>query len=266
MPYNAIGVIIMENSINEKRTSLVIKSNDLITKSRFTLNAQQQKIILYLISQINQKDKDFNLYEFNIKEFCRVCGIKCEGGSTYQFLKEQIKVLSDKSLWIELEDGRETLVRWIEKPYIDKKNGIIKIKLDRDMKPYLLELKKNFTKYELVYTLNFKSKYAIRLYELIKSRHYRELYRYSFTMEIEEFKTRIGADNKYDRFNNFHIRALKPAIDEINQYSDKHIEYDLIYKGRKVVEIDFTITTQDIQTRLNNALLLETKENKSDEQ
>lgn len=247
-----------KRELENKRLSCVVKSNELITNSRFNLSTQQQKIILYLISQINYSDKEFKLYEFDIKDFCEICSIDiC--GRTYNELKEHIKALRDKSIWIELENGKETLISWIEKPYIDKKNGKIQIRLDEDMKPYLLELKSNFTKYELVYTLNFKSKYAIRLYEYIKSKHYRELYRYDFTIDVEELKKRMGAEN-YTRFTNFHDRALKPAIAEINAYSDKHIEYDFIYKGRKIIEIDFSITSQDILSRTKNTILLDEKD------
>ena len=42
----------------------VNKSNDLIQRSRFNLSLQEQKIILYLISQITPYDHDFKLYEF----------------------------------------------------------------------------------------------------------------------------------------------------------------------------------------------------------
>ena len=46
------------------------------------------------------------------------------------------------------------------------------VKLDNDMRPYLLNLKANYTSYELVYTLHFKSKYSIRLYEIVRSFQY----------------------------------------------------------------------------------------------
>ncbi|MDY4786917.1 MAG: RepB family plasmid replication initiator protein, partial [Bacteroidaceae bacterium] len=50
----------------EIRHPTVVKANDLIQKSRFSLSVQQQKIVLYLISQISQFDTDFKLYEFSI--------------------------------------------------------------------------------------------------------------------------------------------------------------------------------------------------------
>ena len=54
------------------RNRTVTKANELIQKSRFSLSLQQQKIMLYLISQISPYDEEFKLYTFSITEFCKV--------------------------------------------------------------------------------------------------------------------------------------------------------------------------------------------------
>ena len=134
----------------ELRHNTVVKANELIQKSRFSLSLQQQKVVLYLISQIAPQDEDFKLYEFSIVEFCKVCGIDYSNGKNYADLKEAVKEIADKSIWVKLDNGKETLLRWIEKPYLDEHSGTIQIKLDKDMKPFLLQLKENFTQYELL--------------------------------------------------------------------------------------------------------------------
>lgn len=226
------------------RQQSVVKANELIQKSRFSLSLQQQKIVLYLISQIHPEDEDFKLYEFDIVDFCKVCGIDYESGRNYESLKDQLKKISDKSLWVTLPNGQETLLRWIEKPYIDPGKGKIAIKLDKDMKPYLLQLKKNFTQYELIYTLHFKSKYTIRLYELIKSIHFHELEVYTRRYRLEELRKLLDAE-KYERYQNFKQRVLEPSIKEINEYSDKLVEYRPITEGRKVVGIFFAMRSKN---------------------
>ena len=232
-----------KQSLIDKRNNVVVKANDLIQKSRFDLSTQQQKVVLYLISQIMPSDEDFKLYEFNITDFCKVCGIDSHSGKNYADLKSAIKEIADKSLWVTLDDGKETLLRWIEKPYIDKKSGIISIKLDKDMKPFLLQLKENYTQYQLLWTLKFKSKYSIRLYELIKSIHYNELKEYSRTYELTDLKRLLNAEN-YKTFQHFKDRVLLPAIDEINKTSDKIINYEFIKSGRTISDIKLNIKTK----------------------
>lgn len=241
----------MNNKQNylEIRKNIVVKANELIQKSCFSLSLQQQKIILYLISQITPYDEDFKVYKFNIIEFCKVCGIDFDSGKNYSNLKAAIKEIADKSVWVKLENGKQTLIRWIEKPYIDDNSGIIQIKLDSDMKPYLLQLKENFTKYELLWTLNFKSKYTIRLYELIKSIHFHELNIYQQEFDLNELKRMLGAET-YKTYQTFKVRALEPSIEEINKYSDKNISYSAIKDGRAVSKIRLTISTKNTLDRL----------------
>lgn len=232
--------------IRKERDACVRKANQLIQESRFNLSTQQQKIVLYLISKITPFDNDFEEYEFTITDFCKICGITLSG-TNYTDLKEQIKKIADKSLWVEISPGNETLLRWIEKPYIDTQSGIIRIRLDRDMKPFLLRLKQNYTQYELIWTLHFKSKYSIRLYELIKSIHFRENETYIRRFELEELRRLLGADT-YTRYKDFRVYALQPAVDEINEYSDKNISWKPIKDGRAVAYIEFTVSTKgDIQ-------------------
>lgn len=233
-----------ENKYLELRSKTVTKANDLIQKSRFNLSLQQQKIVLYLISQITPFDEDFKLYEFSIAEFCRVCGIDDNNGKIYQDLKTAIKEIADKSLWVEIAEKRETLVRWIEKPYIDAGSGIIRIRLDSDMKPFLLQLKQNFTSYELLWTLHFKSKYTIRLYELVKSIHFHELENYKRRYRVDELKKLLGGE-RYKEYRDFKRRVLTPSIKEINQYSDKTVVFEEVRRGRKVIEVEFRVSSKD---------------------
>ena len=238
-----------KSTVSDLRLRTVVKANELIQRSRFSLSLQQQKIVLYLISQIMPYDEDFKTYEFSIPEFCRVCGIDETSGKNYQDLKTAIKEIADKSVWIETEDGRETLVRWISKPYINKKSGTIQICLDSDMKPYLLQLKKNFTQYELLWTLNFKSKYSTRLYELIKSIHFHELENYERIFSLDDLRRMLGAE-KYKTYQTFKTRVLNPAVEEINAFSDKNVSYEPIKNGRAVAKIRLSIGTKETIERL----------------
>ena len=228
----------------ELRNKTVTKSNDLIQKSRFSLSLLQQKIILCLISQITPYDNEFKLYEFSVIDFCKACGIDCENGKNYRDLKLAIKELADKSLWIKINEDEETLLRWIEKPYVNKSGGTVKVRLDRDMMPFLLQLKQNFTQYEIIWTLHFKSKYSIRLYELVKSIHYHELEFYRKRFTVDELKSLLDGE-KYKEYRDFKRRVLAISIDEVNRYSDKTVSFEEVKRGKKVVAVEFTISSKD---------------------
>jgi len=235
----------------------VVKHNNLIQRSRYELSTQEQKIILYLITKIRPEDPEFDLYEFNIKDFCEVCGINSTSGGNYALLKEIIKRLTDKSIWIKLDNGDETVVRWIERPYINRKSGTIKIKLDELMRPYLLQLKEHFTAYSLYYTLAMKSKYSIRIYELLKS--YENLSECIF--EIEELKKHLSAE-KYKIYKDFRVKVLDIAIREINDFSDIIVTYTIEKKRQKADKIYFNIKSKkNVKDRLETFKKIEKRIN-----
>ena len=229
-----------DHELSQLRDYKVIKSNDLIQKSRFDLGTQEQKIVLYLISKIRPEDTELHEYEFSIVEFCKICGIDYANGKNYDNIKKTIKTLNDKSIWVTLNDGGETTMRWIERPYINKNSGVIKIKLDELMKPYLLQMQERFTQYELLYTLPMKSQYAIRLYEILKSYEWKK----SVEMDLENLKRMMKAEH-YTRFYDFKKKVIEIAMREIDDYTDLKVEYTLKKKGKQFTSIVFQIGTKE---------------------
>lgn len=231
-----------KTKISTLRDYKVVKSNDLIQKSRFELSLQEQKIILFLISKIKPNDKEFEEYEFSIREFCRLCGIDYDNGKNYKNVKDAIKKLSDKSLWVTLDTGKEVLLRWVTGASVDEKSGMIKLCLHNFMKPYLLELQSRFTQYGLVYILGMKSQYAVRLYELLKSYEYRG----RWLVEVDKLKKLLSAEN-YGRYVDFKRFVLEIALREISELSDIHVDYEAIKSGRRYVKIEFKVRVKESQ-------------------
>lgn len=222
--------------MEEERKQIIKKSNSMIQKSKGKLSLQEQKIILYTISKIKKTDDVFEEYEFDLKNFCRVCGIE-EHGQNYQNLKESIENLSNKSFWIQ-QGNEKILCHWVNKAWINEQETTIRIRLDDTLKPYLLQLKSNFTIYELENVLCMKSKYSVRLYEILKS--YLNLKEYE--IDIKELKELLGIEKKqYSVYKDFRVRVIDKAIEEINRYTDININYKAIRKNRKIERLYFSI-------------------------
>lgn len=244
-----------KNEITEAQNYRVVKSNDLIQKSRFSLSLQEQKIILYLISKIKPEDMELYEHSFDIRDFCHVCGLDYDNGKNYKNIKDTLKTLRDKSIWVEIEKGTETTLAWISSVSITKKSGIVKIKLDDMMKPYLIQLQEKFTQFELLYTLAMKSQYSVRLYEILKSYEYR----HSHVFTIDELKIRLSAEN-YNRFHDFQRKVIDISMREINELSDLNVVCTLIKEGRSYTKIKFSIKLKkDIGERLKTWHQIELK-------
>lgn len=223
-----------------ERGQLVLKSNALIQKTRYSLSLQEQKIILYIISKLEPNDEEFKHYEFDLKKLCELCDIEYNGKNYLNF-KESIKNLSDKSFWY--NDGKkESLCRWVEKVIIDITNPTkIYIRLDEDLKPYLLQLKNNYTIYELENTLMMTSKYSIRLYELLKSYSYKG----KWEISVNELKNILNIGDKYNEYKDFRKRILNKSIEEINSYTDLNVILKPIRTNRIITDLHFAISKKN---------------------
>lgn len=217
------------------RNNKVVKANTLIQQSRHHLSVQQQKVLLFIISHLKPDQKEFEWQTFDIAEFCRVCGIVA-AGDNYKDLKNAILGLKNKGFWITVDDDDIT-VSWVAKAKITPKQGQIKIMLDNDMKPFLLELKARFTAFDLKYTLAMRSKYSVRLYELLKS--YANQHSI-VTFDLPRFKVLIGAD--YELWYDIKRFVLETATSEINEVSDINVSWRGLKKGRSFVGIEFIIS------------------------
>lgn len=241
------------------RDSVVRQSNSFILNKRFKkfkLSLQQQKIMFFLTSRIQPYDEDFKEYTFKTVDFCRVCGLDSVGGHSYETIKDSIQALADKSVWVKKNDDEkddtEILLRFIEKAEVSKDNGTIKVVISDDMKPYLLQLRKNYTSFELLYTLRFKRKASPRLYEILKSRHYDKLKPYLYEITVEQLRELLDADDKgtYKEYRYFNKMVIKPAVKEINEQTDITVTYTPKRNGKNIESLIFTIETKPPIERL----------------
>lgn len=233
-----------EYKTSESREYLVVKHNAIIQKNKYqvaknagnSLSLLEQKVLLYVISRIKPDDTELKEQIFDIAEFCRVCGIQ-PGGENYPYLKDVIAKLKSRVMWLVAEDS-ETTVSWIDKATIYKKSGKVKIRLDEDLKPYLLMLSKNYTAFPLHNIIKMKTKYGIMLYELLKS--VANLGKY-IEFSVDEIKEHLDCVN-YDNFANFKRRVLLPALADVNTYTELKVEVDYKKTGRVNTHLLFTIS------------------------
>lgn len=236
--------------IEERKGYLVVKANELIRKSRFELSLPEQKTIAFICSMIkpvDEKENSFQMeYDFSIRDYCKVCGLDYDNGNNYADIKAILKKLSDRSMW--LDDGNgEVTVRWLAKARVNKRSGLAKIEIDRDLAPYLFDLGERFTQYQLYNILAMKSAFSVRMYELMKS--------YSFqkgkTFDLDELKHILMVENvkSYNNYKDFRIYVLEKAQSEINELTDINIYIEPIYKGRKVARVKFRVEEKKVFER-----------------
>lgn len=242
--------------LQDDRINLVVKSNSLIQKTRYELSLQEQKLILFVISKIKPEDEDFMEYKIPLKTICEVCGIGVNG-QNYKNFMDSIEKLSDKKFRLKTNEV-DAVVRWIETPALEKRTKTLKVRINPYLRPYLLQLHENFTQYELGCVLAMKSKYSIRLYELLKSyAEYGE-----FEIDLDELKDKLQTA-EYPNYKNFRVKVLEKAMSEINEYTDLIVSFEPIRYSRVIGRIRFSIkrksSVAQVSTRVHRNAILDSK-------
>ncbi|MEA3451932.1 MAG: replication initiation protein [Bacteroidota bacterium] len=210
------------------------KSYGLIN-SRYSLSATQSKIVLSVLSLIRPTDKDFKEYIIPVSEFSFLTD-----QNNHQRLRAECKKLMRQVLDISQEDGGWLLTHWFSKVQYRKEDEAIVFRIEKDLMPYLLQMKDNFSSIYLIQVMKLSSEYAIRIYEMCNQ--YRKIG--NRTVELEELHTLFQVPKSYKIYNNFKQKVLEVAKKEINDKTDLTIEFVEIKAGRKVTDIQFLIKSK----------------------
>lgn len=213
---------------------LVTKANTLIT-ANYDLSLQEQKLILTLASMVQPTDEEFKEYEFKIKDFMELLGIETQ--TKYTEIPKITKELMKKVF--EIKEGKDIIqLSWLSSARYKTGEGLVILKFDSSLKPYMLQLKELYTSYKLENILSLKSKYSLRLFELLKSNEYKKIW----NIELEELKKLLGATEKsYSIYQNVKNRIIIKAQKELKEKTDICFDFEEIKTGRKVTSIKFFI-------------------------
>lgn len=238
---------ITRQKINAERSYLVVKSNSIIQKAIYDLSALDLKVLFRILQKIKPEQTNLEAIEFDIKEFCQLCGIDKYNGSNFSNIRDSIQNLKEKTVWIPLTDSMSHPIldkagkpviqtfSWINKAIIFTGEAKVMVYLDSALEKHLLNLTSLFTVLDVLYIFPMQSKYSIRLYELLRSYANIKLVNLSLS-ELHDKTTQ-----SYPNWNHFHQKIIKPALKEINLHTELIVNYKPKKTGRKITSIDFSI-------------------------
>lgn len=115
-------------------------------------------------------------------------------------------------------------------------NGVISAKLNPELKPYFLQLRREFSLRSLPEFRSLSSIYAQQIYRFLCS--FRALEETEVEIERLHFTT-TAPDSFKQNFKEFRRRVLEPAEKEINSKTNLKFRWEPIQQGRKVVAVRF---------------------------
>ncbi len=238
----------MEIKFKVNRT--VRKSNKLINyRDKLGLTALQQKLFLFSVTELKKRDDFERLLSFDMRDFfakkrLTTRDYEAVRNAAAQLVRTSISIKADNGKWAELALYSK----------IEGKTGssIIHFKFNQELRPYLVNLRGNFTSYLYDNVVRFKSGYSVRIYELLV-RHlgWQDVY----IVSVDYLKELLGITEvkTYKTFPKFREKVLDKAQEEINAFSDLKISYETVKKGRSIRSIKFYILSKErIKERLES--------------
>lgn len=219
-------------SLNSKKQ--IIISNQ-INEARFKMSKAEQKLFLYCIGVVNNKNDVLNTtFEMSVKDFADFLDLKRKdmysgmAKTTYDMATRVIEFIDQKSQLIQM-------------PVLSKviyKKGSVELKVNSELAPYLIDLKAGFTKYSLSEVLTLKSTYSMRLYQILCQWEYKQ----EVTYTVEKLRFMLNIEPlEYKLYGDFKRYVLEAAFKEINKSSTLKFSYKEVKTGRKITDIVFTI-------------------------
>ena len=240
-------------STNRPTKAVQIIQHNALTTARYEMTACEMDIVFFLLSKLTKNDKAGTIYELRVKDLEELTGREWN----YTRLFESTEQLRSRGYAIAGEkvsdrDGssKPTVLQvglLASAEYITGQ-GIIELEISEKVRPYLIDLKHNFTSYRLQAALSLTSKYAKRIYQLASQ--WKDLGE-SKIYTLDEFKVMLHLKDpkgkepeQYVNVTRLQAKVLDVAMSQINQHTDLKISYKLNKKGRSFDSICFYINEQ----------------------
>lgn len=229
------------------KNKLIVQDN-LVTTARYEMSSLEKNIIYSVMAQIEDNDPPSKFYKISISDIEDTKDVRVR----QERFDEAIKKLLTRELVIVKPDGSKLRITVISSADYDL-DGHVEIGIDLKMRPYLFELKKNFTIFSLEIATSLKSKYSKRLYEMLcqfKSTGF-------LRISVQELRERFQlSDEQYERWSNFEKNVLKTAQIEINDKADFKFDYYLKKQKKRIMSVEFIFRKPETKSELTPVITI----------
>lgn len=226
--------ILVGNLSNEY---LVQKSIPLACMQKNPYEIGELKILDTYLSRINSHNSNGRKVVFTKAEYEELMGLS---EIRIEQLKKYTASLMSKIAEIKLNDKEFIQINiFCESRFTKNEFGewTITLSCSEQAEKYMFNIEKlKYIKYWLKYTIGFRSKYSLFLYNYLLVNRYRGVW----SEPLSKFRKELQCDTEYYQdFRRFREKIFDKALSEINELTDIKFKYETEKKGRSVSAIKF---------------------------
>lgn len=234
--------------------NLIVKDNALIEASH-KLGEVEQRLILLAILKAREvgdtveqlKDKELTI---SANDYMTAFGV--ERSAAYTNLKKAVMGLF-RAEWgykyiTEKGEKRVRYERFTQNADYGEGSGTVKFVFASAIIPFLVELEKRFTTYEIEQVAQLSSGYAMRLYEFFMQHLNKKTGKGWLEISLEDLRFRFGLlPNEYKAMGDFKRYILDFSIKQINERTNLSASYEQRKKGRVITGFRFEFTKKQAE-------------------
>lgn len=231
----------------ERMNELVVKDNALINAS-YNLEMVEQRLILLAIVEARNSGKGINTNDaLSVHASSYVETFQVTRQAAYMALKTACDDLFERRFSYQslTENGniKNHKSRWVSEVVYNDKEATVELIFAPAVVPLITRLEEQFTSYELKKISGLKSKYSLRLYEILSS--WKGVGK-TPVIELERFRSMLGLGvSDYKGMSDFKKYVLELAIRQINEHTDITVKYEQHKKGRLIAGFSFQFKVKE---------------------
>ncbi len=236
----------------------VVRGNKLMT-AKFNLSLSEYKVLLMTIHNLQTSDKAY----LSMEDFKTYVAPKSKNAKK-DFI-DLMERLTDKSVYI----GSETATtksfskyKWLS-TYTSEFNKTGKrltgcyMKMEDELKAYLLDLDGKFTTMYLTDIFQLQSFASVRIFEIL-SMMKRNGEKQSFRMTLANFRSYAGiSPEEYTEFKYLNNQVIKKVVKELNGLKGVEVDVTFEKEGKSVTALIFNYSIKEEHQTIENPLLSE---------
>lgn len=220
------------------------------------MDIHEFRVFMTMLTMVLPDDEDFVEYEIRTQDIIKLYSLS-DDGRYYEAIREAADRLFNKRFIIfeKKEDGEiyKTTIHLIDEtsePVKVSEQNRIRLKFNPKLKPYLLQLQREYLTIDVRNIANIQSPNSVKLYLILKHQYNLGNRRVKYSVERLREILAIG-DDEYPLYGNFKQKIIQKGIKDLEKYTDLVVvKFDEEKAGRAIDAVVFFIAEKEVSRLL----------------
>lgn len=241
-----------KQDLQERYTIRIQGGKSGLVEATSKMDIHEFRVFATMLTMVLPEDEDFTTYELRVQDIIKLFSLK-KDGRYYELVRDAAHKLLDRKFVIyEMKNGEEykttiNLITETSEPVNETNKNHILLQFSPKLKPYLLQLKKEYLTIDIRNIQDISSPYSVKLYMVLK--HQQRLGNSKVKYPIERLRQILAIEEgEYGLYGSFKQQVIRRTLSDIEKYTDLSVlKMEEEKAGRSVSAIIFHVVEKEAQ-------------------